>query len=153
MAETDEATRNDNAERRWIEEIDNNRNSAVVDELVSPELVEHPLWYNSWLPPSMESKSPLEMVKAACEVGDPNFEDRRISVDEMFSVGDRVVTIGTTTAKRDGKTMSWKGVSISRYRDGKCVEVSYLYDRLGMYQQLGVVAETPELRKMAGLKD
>lgn len=42
-------------------------------------------------------------------------------------------------------------MGIDRLEDGRIVEMWYLLDRLGLYQQLGVVPSTPELIKQAGL--
>jgi ketosteroid isomerase-like protein len=63
-----------------------------------------------------------------------------------------VVTVATTTGTRQGKPVSYTGISITRFADGKMVEGWGLWDRLGLYQQLGVVAETPDLMKQAGLE-
>jgi ketosteroid isomerase-like protein len=151
MTVAEEGTRNEQLARRFIEEVGNNRNSAALEELMAPDYVSHPMWYEPFTPPSMQGKSELEMMKEYCRTGDPNYTEMHVSVDQMFSAADRVVSLTTTTATRDGKSVSWASMFIDRFRDGKLVESWYSYDRLGIYQQLGTVPATGKLRETAAL--
>jgi predicted SnoaL-like aldol condensation-catalyzing enzyme len=151
-SEVDQTTRNEEAVRRCIEEVMNKRNVALVDELFAPNYVEHPLWHQPHLPKIMEGKSLVEGMKAYLAKDDPNYENLHTTIDQMISVGDKVVTVYTDTATRNGKQISWTAMEIARFEDGRFVESWALFDRIGLYQQLGVVPSTPELMKQAGLE-
>jgi ketosteroid isomerase-like protein len=75
----------------------------------------------------------------------------QVTLDQVMSTGDKVIAVGTTRATRDGKQLSWITINILRVAGDRIVEVWSLWDRLGYYQQLGVVPETPELLQKAGL--
>jgi ketosteroid isomerase-like protein len=151
MATVEQVTRNEVVVRRWIEEVENKRNVAVIDELMAPNYVFHFLWHQPYTPKIFEGKSEVEGVKAYFAKPDPDYENLHTTIDKMISAGDTVVTAWTTTGTRNGKQISWTSVIISRFADGKFVEDWGLWDRLGVYQQLGVVPATPELMKQAGL--
>jgi predicted ester cyclase len=151
MTETHDGTRNEEVMRRLVDEVTNKRNAAVIDEITDPDWEPHALHYAPFTPASMEGKSPLDMMREYCERGDPNFTDTHATIDRMFSSGDTLVAVVTSTGTRGGKTISWTSVFIERFRDGRFIETWSLSDRLGMYQQLGVVPETQKLREMAGL--
>ena len=152
MTAVDETARNEQAELRLIEEAMNKRNAAVIDELVDPSCVIHALWHEAFVPSSMEGKSPIEMMKDYCEHGDPNFSDAHVSVQQVVSAGDKVVTVVTTTGSRGGKSISWNSVFIDRFENGKVVEGWSMYDRFGMYNQLGLVPDSRTIWESAGLK-
>jgi predicted SnoaL-like aldol condensation-catalyzing enzyme len=151
MSAVDQATRNEEAVRRAVEEVENKRNAAVVDELFAPNYVAHLLWHQPHMPSYMEGKSVVEGMKAYLAKDDPNYENLHTTIDQMISVGDKVVTVYTETATRNGKQVSWTAMEIARFEDGRFVETWSLWDRIGLYQQLGVVPSTPDLIKQAGL--
>jgi len=51
-----------------------------------------------------------------------------------------------------GKQVSLRRIDITRFADGRIVERWDLFDRLGIMQQFGVIAETVELLRRAGLE-
>jgi len=75
------------------------------------------------------------------------FPEAHTTIDEMFEIGDdKVLTISTTTqTHKSGKKVTSKGMGIDRIADGKIVETWYSWDRLGYYQQMGLVPPTIEL--------
>jgi ketosteroid isomerase-like protein len=75
------------------------------------------------------------------------FPQAHTTIDEMFEVGDdKVVTITTNTSThRSGKQVTVKSISLVRIADGKIVEGWYSWDRLGYWQQLGLVPHVREL--------
>lgn len=80
--------------RRFIEEAMNKGNVAVVDELASPGLVVH--FLPPGTPPGAESlKRNIEATRAA-------FPDLRITVDEQFSVEDRILARCTIRGTQRG---------------------------------------------------
>ena len=152
MAPVDTATENDEVARRWTEEVLNRRNAAAVDELVAPNYELHPLFYNAYVPKSIQGGSWVERMKQNIDKDILGLEDRHTTIDQTISAGDKVVIVTTTTGTRNGKQISYSSVSIVRLADGKIVETWGLWDRLGVYQQLGIVPETPELMRQAGLE-
>jgi predicted SnoaL-like aldol condensation-catalyzing enzyme len=151
MPAVDQTTRNEQMVRRSIEEMSNNRNPALVDELFAPNYVQHLQWHQPHVPKMMEGKSLVEGMKAYLAKDDPNYENIHTTIDQMISVGDKVVTVYTDTSARNGKQLSWTGVEISRFEGSRYVESWMLFDRLGLYRQLGVMPSTPELIEQAGL--
>jgi ketosteroid isomerase-like protein len=151
-SDVDQTTRNEAAARRWIDEVQNGHNPAVVDELMSPDFESHALFPHPYLPARMQGGSWVERIKRNIDQDFMGVEKGHTTVDQMIAAGDKVVTVTTTTGTRDGKQVSYSSVTISRFADGKMVEGWLLWDRLGLYQQFGVIAESPELMKHAGLE-
>ena len=133
--------------RRFIEEAWNKGNLTVVDELASPDVVIH--FLPPGTPPGGESmKQHIQLTRAA-------FPDIRITVEDQFAAGDKIVARCTMTGTQRGpylnhfktlmpptdKRFSVAGIDIWRFdADGKWVECWSSLDRLGMLQQLGVIA-------------
>ncbi|GAC1522915.1 MAG: ester cyclase [Chloroflexota bacterium] len=152
MATVDQEMRNLEAVRRWTEEGENRRNAAVVDELMAPDFESHALFYNPYVPSRMQGGSWTERVKQNIDKDIAGLDDRHTTLDQTIAAGDKVVTVATTSGMRNGKQVSYCSISITRFADGKMVETWFLWDRLGLYQQLGVLPETPVLLRQAGLE-
>jgi ketosteroid isomerase-like protein len=152
QSDVDQVTRNEAAARRWIEEVQNGHNRAVVDELMSPDFESHALFPHPYLPPRMQDGSWVERIKRNIDQDFMGVENDHTTIDQMIAAGGKVVTVTTTTGARNGKEVSYSSISITRFADGKMVEGWQLWDRLGLYQQFGVIAETPDLMKQAGLE-
>ena len=77
------------------------------------------------------------------------FSDDSATIDQMFDVGgDMVLTMLTSTAMhKSGKKVTVQAISLDRIADGKIAESWYLEDRLGYWQQLGIIPATSELMK------
>jgi len=151
MSVVDQETRNEAVVRRAFEEMDKH-NVSVVDELFAADLVDHPLWYQPSMPPSMAGKPFIEAMKEFLGRPDPDYENVHTNIDQLISAGDKVVTVWTTIGTRNGKQVSRTGIEIDRLVDGKVAETWWQWDRLGLFQQLGVVPATRELVEQAGLK-
>jgi predicted ester cyclase len=80
------------------------------------------------------------------------FPDAHVTIEDMIAEGDKVVTriSGTATHKGDlygpvglvpatNKKITWHGITISRYKDGKIIESWMETDNMGLMQQLGAV--------------
>jgi steroid delta-isomerase-like uncharacterized protein len=129
--------------RRFLEEVVNRGNVAVIDELSSPNFVDHTA------PPGVPAgnegfKVFITMFRAA-------FPDLRYTIDDEIAQGDKVVERVTAsgTMKGDfqgmpasGKTATWSEIHITRFENGKAVEHWGIADQLGMLAQLGF-AEVP----------
>ena len=126
------------AAQRFIDEILNRGNVAIIDEAVSPDIVDHQP--PPGVPPGREGlKLFLTSFRGA-------FPDLHYTVVEAIAEGDRVVQLTSArgTMKGDfagmpasGKTATWDEIHISRFKDGKVVEHWGVVDQLGMLQQLG----------------
>jgi predicted SnoaL-like aldol condensation-catalyzing enzyme len=131
--------------RRFIEEAWNQDKVGVIDELVADDFVEHPLWPNV-VPLGPTEASPREQLKYDITEFRKGFPDLQITIDQLIEAGDKVVTVMTNRGTpATGKPMSWAEITIDRIVGGKIVERWSLWDRLGFWQQLGIVPATSEL--------
>lgn len=128
--------------RRVPEEITSKGKLELIDELFSPDFVDHAFVPQLGLPPGREGiKQFITMLRAA-------FPDIDIKVQDTIAEGDKVVvrSIAQGTHQGDfmgipatGKSVSWPEIHIVRLADGKIAEHWAIVDRLGMMQQLGVI--------------
>lgn len=117
------------------EEIINGKNLELLDELLSPDYV--------WHGPGQDAgKEAYEMYLSA-------FPDLKMTAEDRFSAGDKVVTrfVSEGTHRGDlpsipatGKRVSGiAGIFISRVEDGRIVEEWEQFDEVEMMKQLGVL--------------
>ena len=139
-AQESEAERNKAVVRRFIEEVQNNKDSAVFDELNDPEFV------NLSAPPGVPSDR--EGGKMYLWSFFSAFPDSRWTIDDMIAEGDRVATKKTFTGTHTsdfagipatGNKVTLQFVDIMRVRDGRIVEHWLSMDQLSFMQQLGVI--------------
>ena len=129
--------------RRFLDEVVNRGNVALIDELLAPDFIDHTA--APGVPPNREgTKTFFAMLRGA-------FPDLHSTVDDQIAEGDRVVQRTTThgTMKGEfagmppsGKSATWQAIHILRFADGKTVEHWDVTDQLSMLQQLGF-AEAP----------
>jgi len=126
--------------RRFIEEVINRGNVAVIDELSSPNIVDHTA------PPGVPAGN--EGFKTFITMFRTAFPDLRYTIDDQLAEDDRVVERVTArgTMKGDfqgmpasGKTATWSEIHITRFENGKAVEHWGVVDQMGMLAQLGFV--------------
>lgn len=93
-----------------------------------------------------EEKSANEWLKAV-------WGDWHATIDELIAEGDQVVMRWTFHGTQQGelfglppthRQVAYSGINIFRIADSKIAEVSDIYDRLWMWQQLGVLPELKE---------
>jgi predicted ester cyclase len=135
--------------RRVIEEVMNHGNVALVDQLFASTYVTTPLWPDPRRPRSMTGVPEIQAFRQGIAMTRAAFPDIRISIDEMIAEGDTVMVCTTTRGTHTGgdffespptgKAVQWTTFSIYRLADGKIVEDRWLWDRLGVWQQLGVL--------------
>ena len=125
--------------RRFVEEVQNEKNWDVYDELNDPGFVNHSA------PPGMDNREGSKQYLAAFLNG---FPDCRFTIDDMIAEGDQVVTKktfhGTHSAEfagipPTGKEVTLQFVDIMRVRDGRITEHWLSMDQLSFMQQLGVI--------------
>ena len=123
---------------RFLDEVINKGNVAVVDELSGANFVDHQA--PPGVPPTIEGiKGYITMFRAA-------FPDLHYTLEDSIAEGDRVVQRATAhgTMKGDfmgmpasGKSATWSEIHITRYENGKAIEHWAVVDQLGMLAQLG----------------
>jgi predicted SnoaL-like aldol condensation-catalyzing enzyme len=135
-----ETERNKGVVRRFVEEVQNNRDWAVYDELNAPDFV------NLSAPPGVPSDR--EGGKIFLGSFMDAFSDGRWTIDDMIAEGDLVATRKTFTGTHTGdlgqipatgRSVSLQYVDILRLRDGRIIEHWLSMDQLSFMQQLGVV--------------
>ncbi|HZD09781.1 MAG TPA: ester cyclase [Candidatus Binatia bacterium] len=126
--------------RRYVEEAFNNRNTDLLDELVSEHLVDHHI--PPELPPGPEG------IKLWFNGAFGAFPDCQITVKDMIAEGDKVATRFEFTGTHQGEFMgipatgkqfSITGMAVARVADGMLAEWWENTDVMSMMQQLGVV--------------
>jgi predicted ester cyclase len=124
--------------RRWIVESWQG-NPSLYEEVLAPNCIFHGIG------------GPQDM-KAIMDQGREAFPDLTVTVEEMIAEGDKVVTRwtvhGTHTGNfvtpqgpipPTGKHVTYTGITINRFADGKIVEDRFEGDVLGLLQQIGAL--------------
>jgi len=131
--------------RRWIEEAFNRGNVNIVSELFATNYVNHDPGTPGLSQGPEGAKQFVTRYRSA-------FPDARITIEEMFAEGDKVVTRWTASGTQrgslpgipaTGKQSTVSGITISRIMGGKIAEDYLNWDTLGMLQQLGVFPAPP----------
>ena len=124
--------------RRGFEAV-NQKNLAVFDELLTPDIVVHN---------ASTTNQGLEAYKQVLSMYMTAFPDLHFTIEDMIAEGDTVVVRYTTRGTHQGnfmgipptgKQVSGTGIFIDRIVNGKAVEQWINGDDLGLLQQLGVV--------------
>ena len=124
--------------RRGFEAV-NQKNLAVFDELLTPDVVFHN---------ASTTMQGLEAYKQFLSMYMTAFPDLHFTIEDMIAEGDTVVARFTTRGTHQGnlmgipptgKQVSGTGMFIDRIVNGKGVEQWFNTDDLGLLQQLGVV--------------
>lgn len=127
--------------RRWLDEGWSNGNLDVADEVIDPGFVVHGAG-GQVIPQGPEG---VKQLVAAWRAG---FADGRMSVEDIFAEGDKVVIrmrwTGTHTGEfygrpATGRPVSVTSIGIDRVVDGRIVEGWGEVDMLGLYQQIGAI--------------
>ena len=122
----------------------------ACDEIFAPSFRFHTIQHASITPQVVESNP--ESEKAAYAWLRTVWGDWTMTIDEMIAEGDRVMVQWTFGGIHQGefnglaptgKPVSYAGINIFRIADGKIAEVWDIFDRLWLWQQLGVL---PEIR-------
>jgi steroid delta-isomerase-like uncharacterized protein len=127
--------------RRFVEEVQNGGNLAVVDEVAAPGYINHTA--PAGVPADREGLKQLTaMFRRA-------FPDGQMTIEDMVAEEDRVATRKTFRGTHRGELMgippTGNAVAIGLMDmvglvDGKVVESWSAADDLGLLQQLGVLA-------------
>jgi steroid delta-isomerase-like uncharacterized protein len=127
--------------KRAVEEVWNQGNYAVLNELVSSNIVIHS-------PTPGGEIHGVEGIKHFYGALRDAFPDIHFTIDDQIAQGDRVVTRWTAQATHSGeyqgipatgKQISIMGIDIDRIANGRVVECWPVMDELGLLQQLDVI--------------
>jgi steroid delta-isomerase-like uncharacterized protein len=139
--------------RRYLEEVWSKGNTDVIDEILAPNYQLRVLQGASGHEEQVTYEK--QRVKQSVAMYHQAFSDLQITPQTIIAEGDRVAVEWTARATHTGafrgipptgKPLSYAGVSIYRVEGNKIAEEVYLGDRLGLWQQLGLV---PDSRKLA----
>jgi len=139
--------------RQYLEEIWSRGNVGAIDDMLAPNYQLRVLQGTAGQENAVTHG--LQRLKQSVAMYHQAFSDLQITPQTVIAEGDRVVVEWTarathTGAFRDipptGKQLSYAGICIYRVEGGKIAEEVYLGDRLGLWQQLGLV---PTSRKLA----
>jgi steroid delta-isomerase-like uncharacterized protein len=128
--------------RRWFEEVWNQGREASIDELFPADAVAHGLGDSE-----RDVQGPGEFKPFVAHIRGA-LPDTHISIDDIFSDGDRVavrVTLqGTHTGQGlgvppTGSQVRIQGIIIVRLVDGRIREGWNSYDQLGLLRQIGAL--------------
>jgi predicted ester cyclase len=131
--------------RRFVDEVQIQGNTDLIDEICSPEFVNHSS------PPGLPAGR--EGIKQLTAMFRAAFPDSYFTVEDMIGEGDKVATRKTFHGTHQGEFMgipptgrqvSTGLIDIVRISGGRVVEHWSMGDNLGMMQQLGVVPQPGE---------
>ena len=136
---------------RFVGELWNERRLEVADTIFDKDCVTHQL--RSGVPVDAVPRGP-QAIKEHVAGWIASFPDLRVSIEQILSEGDRVVTQllmeGThrgawLVIPANGKKIQIRMFTVHRVVQGKIVEDWVLVESLGFFQQLGVVPNTADL--------
>jgi predicted ester cyclase len=126
----DEVERNKAVIRRWVDEAHQKRNLAVIDEIYAPDYRGH---MSNGESVDREQGRTMELSFQS------DFPKHTVRLDDLIGERDRVVARWTLSATHNsGKDVVLRGVTISRFVDGRIVEEWMTLDNLEFMKQLGV---------------
>jgi steroid delta-isomerase-like uncharacterized protein len=124
---------------RWFEEVWNKGRADAVDGMFTVDGLAHGLG------PTIRGPAEFKVFHAAFRDAMP---DMRIEIQDLIEEGDQVAYRWTASATHTGSGLGFaatnrraefQGLGIVRIRNGQIVEGWNAFDRLGLFQQLGVV--------------
>src|SRR5215216_5783380 len=115
--------------RRIWEEGWQEGNLATIDALIDPDHVLHAY------PEDLDYGTGVEGFKRLVSTSRANWSDGQLTIDDLIAEDDKVVTRYTLRMP----TAMTTGIWIDRIQDNKVVESWVDWDRLGFFQQLGII--------------
>jgi ketosteroid isomerase-like protein len=126
---------------------------ATLRELYAPDHLMHQHWQDPLPLPGRDDQPLLDRYQQADANARADERDTRVTVEEQIACGDWVVSIFTSrwTHARRGTAVVERVISVDRIANGVVAESWISSDRLGLFQQLGVVGSSRELFAQADL--
>lgn len=128
--------------RRIYDEVFNRGDLDVVDELVTPDIIDHEEPF-----PGVTG-SGAEGLRQTVAILRTAFPDLTMTVEDMVAEGDKVVTRVTVRGTHQGEFLGMPPsgrqinvavIDIVRFADGKMIEHWGQTDQMALLQQLGVI--------------
>jgi predicted ester cyclase len=118
---------------RWFQEVWNEGREDLIDDLMTEQSIVHGIAEG-------QSKG-TEAFRSFYRNFKNQFRDIRVDIQEALSQDNLecALTNVTATHKDTGTKVSFSGLCMVRYEDGKIAEAWNHYDFLSMHQQLGRV--------------
>lgn len=126
--------------RRFVAEVPNMGHFEVVDEIFD----EHARYRI----PGSEPLQGRDAIKKVLGMFRTAFPDLHVTVDAMIAEGERLATLMTNAGTNSGDFMgmgssgrdvSFPAVHLTTFRGHRIIEDHAVFDRLGLYEQLGFV--------------
>lgn len=136
---------NNTIAKKFFHEAWNNGNFAIVEELTTPETIDHSTLHGHAERGTESFRQIISMFRA----GFPNIH---LTINDAIYAGDKVVHRWTLTGTHNqefmgipatGKSVEFTGVTIVRMEEGKLAERWSNIDMLRLLQQLGAVPPPP----------
>ena len=132
--------------RKAIEDMNEQKNPALIDDFVASDFVDH----------TNQLRGPEE-VKQLYTGLFKSFPDYHKTIEHIIAEGDEVWVQSTTTMTHTGefrgiaptgKKVTIKGVNIYRIVDGKMAETWSVTDSLDLLTQVGIIEYTEKAKKL-----
>jgi steroid delta-isomerase-like uncharacterized protein len=136
---------NNTIAKRFFQEAWNHGNFAVLEELTTPETVDHSTLHGHPEKGTESFRKIISMFRAG-------FPDLHLTINDEIYSGDKVVhrwTLKGTHAQEfmgipaTGKSVEFTGMTIVRMKDGKLAERWSNIDMMRLLQELGAVPAPP----------
>lgn len=127
----------------FIENVLNKYKFEELDNYISQHFQTHSLHIN---PKPVNLGNPPKNFKDALIQSQKSLSEFNRKIEEIIESDDKVIVRHTTTAIHVGdfmgipatnKKINFQGISIYKISDGRITDEWYIWDRLGLYHQLG----------------
>lgn len=117
--------------QQWYDEVWNKANEGFIDEMMHKDVVIH------GLDPEGTTKG-IENFKTFYKNFRESFPSVHVELNPLINDEEFATVFCSVSAKHaKGNNISFTGLSVAKYKDGKLVEGWNNFDFLKMYQQLG----------------
>lgn len=120
-------------EQRMVAEALNRGNLKTVEECLNPDFVYHG-------PGGAEVKG-IEGYQRFLSSLRAYYPDMRVTIEDIIAEGSLVATRTRCVFTSKGRAITLPGSILDRFKDGKISETWEQYDRLDLYQQLGIIPQ------------
>jgi predicted ester cyclase len=138
--------------RRYFNDVWNTGDTSNLDTLIDPEYTLRVLDGDTGRQETLSHG--IAAVRANVASYREAFPDLQFTISHLIAEGDRVAVAWTANATHRGsfhglpptyKKLTYAGFSMFRVVSKRIIEELYLGDRLGLWQQLGLVPESTRL--------
>jgi predicted ester cyclase len=102
----------------------------LLDRHLHPDVVHHD-------PYDPNGRAGLAGMKRSITDNRHRYPDLRFTVEDQIAEGDKVATRWTASMTREGRPVTFQGITIDRFEHGRIVEAWRSMDMLGLLRQSG----------------